>query len=68
VRLFDWLGGVVRGCVYYNLRSAVAKRDGEEVGWSARFLHLRRHYAFHATACTPTCRARRAWSRGRCAI
>jgi transposase len=53
VRLFDWLGGVTRECVYDNLRSVVARRDGEEVRWNARFLHLRGHYAFHATACTP---------------
>ncbi len=53
VRLLDWLGGVTRECVYDNLRSVVAKRDGEEVRWNARFLHLRGHYAFHATVCTP---------------
>jgi transposase len=53
VRLFDWLGGVVRECVYDNLRSVVAKRERDVVRWSGRFLHLRGHYAFHATACTP---------------
>jgi transposase len=53
VRLFDWLGGVVRECVYDNLRSVVARRQGDEVRWNRRFLHLRGHYAFHATACTP---------------
>jgi transposase len=53
VRIFDWLGGVVRECVYDNLRSAVARRDGEQVIWNQRFLALRGHYAFHATACTP---------------
>jgi transposase len=53
VRVFDWLGGVVRECVYDNLRSAVARRDGEQVTWNRRFLALRGHYAFHATACTP---------------
>jgi transposase len=53
VRLFAWLGGVTRECVYDNLRSAVAKRDGYEVRWNTRFLHLRGHYAFYATACTP---------------
>jgi transposase len=53
VRIFDWLGGVVRECVYDNLRSAVAKREDKHVRWNARFLHLRGHYAFHATACTP---------------
>ncbi len=54
VRVFDWLGGVPRECVYDNLRSAVAKRDSRQViRWNQRFLHLRGHYAFHSTACTP---------------
>jgi transposase len=53
VRAFDWLGGVPRECVYDNLRSAVAQRDGDVVSWNPRFLQLRGHYAFHATACTP---------------
>jgi transposase len=53
VRLFDWLGGVVRECVYDNLRSVVARRERDVVHWNHRFLHLRGHYAFHATACTP---------------
>jgi transposase len=53
VRLFDWLGGVPRECVYDNLRSVVARRERDVVHWNARFLHLRGHYAFHATACTP---------------
>jgi transposase len=53
VRLFDWLQGVPRECVYDNLRSVVAKRERDLVRWSGRFLHLRGHYAFHATACTP---------------
>jgi transposase len=53
VRLFDWLGGVVRECVYDNLRSVVAKREQDVIRWNPRFLHLRGHYAFHSTACTP---------------
>jgi transposase len=53
VRIFDWLGGVVRECVYDNLRAVVAKREGDVIRWNARFLHLRGHYAFHSTACTP---------------
>ena len=53
VRAFDWLGGVPRECVYDNLRSAVARRDNERITWNPRFLQLRGHYAFHATACTP---------------
>src|SRR5205085_11825693 len=54
VWVFDWLGGVPRECVYDNLRSVVAKRDCRQVvRWNPRFLHLRGHYAFHSTACTP---------------
>jgi transposase len=54
VRVFDWLGGVPREGVYDNLRSVVAKRDARQViRWNQRFLHLRGHYAFHSTACTP---------------
>ncbi|MHB8642682.1 MAG: IS21 family transposase [Gaiellaceae bacterium] len=52
-RAFEWLGGVPRECVYDNLRSVVARREGDEVIWNRRFLHLRGHYGFHATACTP---------------
>src|SRR3954447_4096300 len=53
VRAFAWLGGVPRELVYDNLRSAVARRDGDVITWNARFVQLRGHYAFHATACTP---------------
>ena len=52
-RAFEWLGGVPRECVYDNLRSVVARREGDEVVWNRRFLHLRGHYGFHAHACTP---------------
>jgi transposase len=53
VRVLEWLGGVPRECVYDNLRSVVARREGDEVIWNRRFLHLRGHYGFHATPCTP---------------
>ncbi len=53
VRAFEWLGGVPRECVYDNLRSVVARREGDEVVWNRRFLHLRGHYGFHAHPCTP---------------
>jgi transposase len=53
VRAFAWLGGVPRECVYDNLRSAVARRDQNEVTWNPRFVQLRGHYAIHAHACTP---------------
>jgi transposase len=53
VRALEWLGGVPRECVYDNLRSVVARRDGDAICWNQRFVALRGHYAFHATACTP---------------
>ena len=53
VRAFEWLDGAPRECVYDNLRSVVARREGDQVVWNPRFLHLRGHYGFHATACTP---------------
>jgi hypothetical protein len=51
MRAFEWLGGVPR--VYDNLRAVVARREGDQVSWNPRFVHLRGHYGFHATACTP---------------
>ena len=68
VRAFKWLGGVPRECVYDNLRSAVARRNSDQVVWTARFLHLRGHYGFHATACTPASPREKGWSRRACAI
>ncbi len=53
VRALEWLGGVPRECVYDNLRSVVVRREGDEVIWNRRFLHLRGHYGFHAHPCTP---------------
>jgi transposase len=53
VRAFQWLGGVPRECVYDNLRSVVARRDRDEIVWNRRFLYLRGHYGFHASACRP---------------
>lgn len=53
VRTLEWLGGVPRECVYDNLRSVVARREPDTVVWNRRFLHLRGHFGFHATACTP---------------
>jgi transposase len=44
---------VPRECVYDNLRSVVARRERDDVVWNSRFVALRGHYAFHATACTP---------------
>ena len=66
-RAFEWLGGVPRECVYDNLRSVVARREGERSsGISA---------SCTCAATTPSTRpparrrrrARRARSRRRCA-
>jgi transposase len=61
VRALGWLGGVRHECVYDNLRSAVARRDGDVITWNARFVQLRGHYAFHPTACTPGALRERSW-------
>jgi hypothetical protein len=45
--------GCQRECAYDDLRAAVARRDGEVVASNPRFVRLRGHYAFHATACAP---------------
>ena len=55
VRAFEWLGGVSRECVYDNLRAVVARREGEQVVWNPRFLHLRGHYGFHSTLVADAC-------------
>src|SRR5206468_2088484 len=34
-------------------RPRIAGREREQVVWNQRFLHLRGHYAFHSSACTP---------------
>jgi transposase len=70
VRVFDWLAGVPRECVYDNLRSVVAKRDSRQViRWNQRFLHLRGHYARFTPPRAPRLhRARRGRLRGRSVI
>lgn len=53
VRALAFFDGVPRECVYDNLRSVVARRERDAITWNSRFVALRGHYAFHATACTP---------------
>jgi transposase len=53
VRALEWLGGVPREFVYDNLRSVVARCEGDLVIWNRRILHLRDHYGFNAHPCTP---------------
>ena len=53
MRAFEFLGGVPRECVYDILLSVVARRQRDEIVWNQRISHLRGHYGFHASACTP---------------
>jgi hypothetical protein len=51
VRVFDWLEGVPRDCVYDNLPEVIAKRDSRQaLRWSKGFRGLRNHYAFRSAA------------------
>jgi transposase len=57
VRVFDWLEGVPRDCVYDNLPRAVAARDRRQaLRWNARFRALRSHYAFRSGVYTESMR------------
>jgi transposase len=62
VGAFEWLGGVPRECVYDNLRAVVARREGEQVVWNRRFLHLRR--ACNVQATRRRTAARHPWKTG----
>jgi transposase len=53
VRVFDWLGGVVRECVYEDVQSAAACRGGDQVTRRQPFLALCGHYALRATSRIP---------------
>jgi transposase len=68
VRLFDWLGGVTRECVYDNLRSVVGKRERDEVRWNTRFCISVAITRFTPPRAHQRPRGRRARSRGRCGI
>lgn len=68
VRVFDWLGGVPRECVYDNLRSVVAKRDSREVvRGNPRFStssQSSRKYSRIMSGSTPTVSSSRGGSQG----
>ncbi|NWG14960.1 MAG: IS21 family transposase [Acidobacteria bacterium] len=49
---FRFMGGVARECLYDNLASAVAERDGRIVRFNPRFLAFARESHFYPRACT----------------
>ena len=53
VNAFRDLGGVVRTCLYDNLKSVVLERHGEAVRFHPRLLELCGHYHFAARPCRP---------------
>jgi transposase len=53
VHAFADFGGVVRHCLYDNLRAAVSERLGKAVHFNTRLLELAAHYHFIPRACTP---------------
>ena len=67
VRAFEWLGGVPRECVYDNLRSVVARRDGDQITWNPRFVRCAATTPFTRRPARRRRRARRAPSRARSA-
>lgn len=53
VNAFTDLGGVVRTCLYDNLKAVVLERRGEAVHFHPRLLELCGHYHFAARPCRP---------------
>jgi transposase len=53
VNAFADLGGVVRTCLYDNLKAVVLERHGEAVRFHPRLLELCGHYHFAARPCRP---------------
>lgn len=53
VNAFANLGGVVRTCLYDNLKSVVLERYGKDVHFNSRMLELCGHYHFEARPCRP---------------
>lgn len=50
---FKALGGVPRGILYDNLKSAVLERDGDAIRFHPRLLELAGHYHFAPRPCAP---------------
>ena len=67
VRALEWLGGVPRECVYDNLRSVVARREGERIVWNPRSRICVVTMAFMRMRARQGRRGRRARSRRQCA-
>jgi transposase len=53
VNAFADLGGVVRTCLYDNLKAVVLERHGEAIRFHPRLLELCGHYHFAARPCRP---------------
>jgi transposase len=53
VNAFSDLGGVVRTCLYDNLKAVVLERHGQAVRFHPRLLELCGHYHFAARPCRP---------------
>ena len=53
VRALEWLGGVPRECVYDNLRSVVARRDGDQSSGTRGSCSCAATTPSMRTACTP---------------
>jgi len=51
VKAMEWMKGVVRRCVYDNLRSAVLSGSGKNAVTQEGFKRLEQHYAFTAEFC-----------------
>jgi transposase len=61
VHAFRFMGGVAAECVYDNLASVVAERDGRIVRFNPRFLAFAREYGFYPRACNRAA----AWEKGK---
>jgi transposase len=61
IHAFRFMGGVPRECLYDNLASAVAERDGRIVRFNPRFLAFAHEYNFYPRACNK----RAGWEKGK---
>jgi transposase len=51
VKVFEWLSGIARRCLYDNLRTAVLYGSGKNVKTQTQFANIERHYAFTSEFC-----------------
>lgn len=61
IHAFRYMTGVARECLYDNLWTAVAERDGRIVRFNPRFLAFAREFGFYPRACNPAA----AWEKGK---